>query len=109
MNRAHYDDEARHVAMGRHVVCRLHERVADRHDRPALAGVHDYLARYTRSVVEGFYSPDAYLDAGLGNPYELRRRLLGERGRRRFHEELTRGPHRFLVEHLGFEQGALVP
>jgi P-aminobenzoate N-oxygenase AurF len=108
INRAHYEDEARHVAMGRHVVCRLYERVADRHGRPALARVEDYLSRYTRSVVEAFYSPDAYLDAGLDNAYELRRKLLGERGRRRFHEELTRRPHSFLVEHLGFEPGPLV-
>lgn len=85
INRVHHEDECRHLGMGLRVVSQLHTELAARHSRATLAGVYGYLARYMQFFVQSFYNPGAYRDAGLDEPYEWRRRLMAEPGRREFH------------------------
>lgn len=88
INRVHFLEESRHIAMGEALIRKLVEAVAEKFGAERLADVGAYLSDYARYCVTSFYNPSVYRDAGLAEPYELRRQLLDDPARRAFNDML---------------------
>lgn len=74
--------------MGRELLKLMHSRLTKRCNAETLAGTEQYLKRYMRTSLESFYCPEAYIDAGLENPYQLRNQLLAHPARESFHQQV---------------------
>ena len=95
INRFHHEDENRHIAMGQRVVAAMYERITEKHPEEMLRKVANYLRRYAEFYLQSFYNPSAYRDAGLSEPYELRRELLRDPSREEFHQRVLAKTLRF--------------
>jgi hypothetical protein len=78
INAVHHQDESRHIAFGRQIVALLHAELRRTLPVEKLARLETYLKRYMRSSAESLCNPAAFRDAGIENPYEFRRRTLGD-------------------------------
>jgi hypothetical protein len=90
LNRVHHDDESRHIAMGRRVVSELYDRIVGKYPEETHRQIESYVRRYTEFVVQSFYNPAVYRDAGLEKPYEWRRTLINNPARTAFHQDVLR-------------------
>lgn len=90
INRIHHQDESRHIAFGRELVRVLFEDFRSQATPEELAQVRDYLKRYMTYSFESLFNPQVYRDAGLGNPHEVRRRLLNGPRRPEFEAQVFR-------------------
>lgn len=95
INRFHHEDENRHIAMGQRVVAAMYERVTEKHPEETLRKIASYLRRYAEFYLQSFYNPSAYRDAGMSDPYELRRELLRDPSRGEFHQRVLAKTLRF--------------
>ncbi|WP_433326870.1 diiron oxygenase [Spirillospora sp. CA-294931] len=100
VNQVHHQDESRHIAFGRQAVALLHSRLRDRLDRSRLDELERYLKRYMRSSVDSLVNPAVFRDAGLPEPYRVRREILADPA----HEEYTRRVLRRSVDFMVNEQ-----
>lgn len=107
INRIHHEDESRHISMGRKIVKVLHEELVGKYSPKRLQEVEDYLRRYMMFLLESFYNPRAYRDAGLAEPYELRRQLLQHPARIAFHKQVLRNSNHFLKANHIFQHDIL--
>ena len=87
LNRAHHEDEGRHIAGGREIVKHLYKRLAKRLDSAALQELDLYLRRYIVASVESLYNPTVYRDAGITDPYGFRAEVLADPARRAYHQK----------------------
>jgi P-aminobenzoate N-oxygenase AurF len=78
VNEVHHHDESRHIAFGRKIVAMLHEDLKQRIGESELRTLEAYLKRYMRSSVDGICEPGVYKDAGIAEPYALRRAVLSD-------------------------------
>lgn len=85
LNDVHHQDESRHLSMGHVLLAALHKRVQQTSGAEEVASLERYLKQYMLTSMESFYNPAVYADAGLGNGYRLRRRLLAHPARKQFH------------------------
>lgn len=76
VNRIHHQDESRHIAFGRELVKVLFDEFKAGSTQAELNEVEDYLKRYMHFSFESLFNPQAYKDAGLTRPLEIRTRLL---------------------------------
>ncbi|MBB5953713.1 hypothetical protein FHS29_000283 [Saccharothrix tamanrassetensis] len=76
INRIHHQDESRHIAFGRELVELLFEDFRRTATEQELAEVSGYVRRYMTYSFESLFNPQAYRDAGIERPLELRRTLL---------------------------------
>jgi CRISPR/Cas system-associated endoribonuclease Cas2 len=96
INRIHHQDESRHIAFGRELVTLLHRRLADRISSEERRKISGYLRDYIEWCQRSFYSLDAYTDAGIENPLQLRARLLANPERKKIELTIARKPIAFL-------------
>jgi hypothetical protein len=78
VNEVHHRDESRHIAFGRQIVAMLYADLKERVDESKLRGLESYLKQYMRSSVDGICEPSVYRDAGVAEPYAVRRRVLAD-------------------------------
>ena len=78
LNRAHQQDEGRHINFGRMIIAQLAEQVIAKYDSQVLAEVERQLRNSMQLVVESFYNPAMYRDAGLGRGMTIRGALLAD-------------------------------
>lgn len=104
MNRVHYEDEARHISMGKTLIEIFYREIVDKYPAEKIAEVEDYLARYIRYSIETLYSTTAYSKAGFDEPLALRRMLLEHPKRKEFHRNVLRNALYFFEKDLGFSQ-----
>lgn len=96
INRVHHEDESRHIAMGLRIVGQLRADLHEKYPAETCRRIDDYLSRYMQFFIESFYNPAAYRDAGFGDPYGWRRRLIDTPERKAFHARvLARTIHFF--------------
>lgn len=76
LNRAHQQDEGRHINFGRLIIAQLAEQVIAKYDADVLAEVERQLRNSMQLVVESFYNPAMYRDAELGRGMKIRTALL---------------------------------
>jgi hypothetical protein len=84
VNNIHHQDESRHIAFGRELVKHLWDRLQAQHDRARLQEIGNYLSRYLIASIQSLYSPAAYSDAGIPDPYKVRTFLLTDPVRREY-------------------------
>jgi hypothetical protein len=97
INKAHHDDEWRHIVMGRSLVDYFFQPLRSRGDSSLLERLSDYLCRYMVVSVESLYNPAVYRDAGLRKEYELRNEIRQHEARRVYHETFMRRITGFLT------------
>lgn len=97
VNEVHHQDESRHIAFGRQIVSILHRDLRQRLSAEELGTVETYLKRYLRSSVDALCDPISYRDAGLPDPYGLRRRVLADPAYQEFTQRVLRRTTSFLV------------
>ena len=78
LNRAHQQDEGRHINFGRLIIAQLAEQVIAKYDREVLDEVERQLRTSMQLVVESFYNPAMYRDAQLGRGMTIRAALLAD-------------------------------
>ncbi len=78
INKVHHQDESRHIAFGRQIVALLHRDLRERVDSERLTTLETYLKRYMRHSVESLCNPAAFRDAGIPQPYAVRRAVLAD-------------------------------
>ncbi|KAA2264204.1 diiron oxygenase [Solihabitans fulvus] len=76
INRIHHQDESRHIAFGRELVEHIFDDVRRTATDQELLDISSYLRRYMAYSFESLFNPQAYRDAGIDRPLELRRALL---------------------------------
>ncbi len=88
INKIHFSEESRHLAMGEIVIRNLVNSIGEKYGRERLRDVGEYLKNFTQHCVTSFYNPAVYRDAGFDDPYEVRRRLLADPARQKFNAML---------------------
>jgi hypothetical protein len=78
INSVHHQDESRHIAFGRQIVALLHRDLRTRLSAEQLAELETYLKAYMRSSVESLCNPSAFRDAGIPEPFAVRRAVLAD-------------------------------
>src|SRR5882724_10531661 len=96
INRIHHQDESRHIAFGRELVELLFEDVRRTATDDELLDISNYLRRYLTYSFESLYNPQAYRDAGIEQPYELRQALLASPARAQAEQQVFRKTIRYL-------------
>jgi len=71
INRSHRFDESRHIAFGRRIVSDLYEEYSQQWGEQKRKEISEYLNNYTIATLKEYYSPDAYADAGLKEPFKI--------------------------------------
>jgi hypothetical protein len=99
INRLHHRDESRHLAFGRHIVAQLFEQHAPHWSASELDRVRAELSAYFGACWSEYCNPDAYRDAGLGDPYAARALALGDAARRQHRAAFSAAPIAYLREH----------
>jgi hypothetical protein len=90
VNNIHHQDESRHIAFGREIVRQLFEGVQAKHSPERLREIDDYLSRYLVASVQSLYSPIAYQDAGIPEPYKVRTTLLEHPVRKEYNAKILK-------------------
>lgn len=98
INHVHHEDESRHMAMGRLILKHMHEDLRRTCPEERLRALEASLRGYMQVVIEAFYNPSVYADAGLEEPYQLRRDLMAHPVRARFHAKVVDRIQRFLLD-----------
>lgn len=76
VNRIHHQDESRHIAFGRELVSLLFEDLKTKASPERLDEIREYIKRYVNYSFESLFNPQVYRDAGIPEPFAVRRRLL---------------------------------
>lgn len=97
VNDIHHTDESRHIAFGRQMVSLLHAGLRETHPDAELQRLERYLKDYMRASVESLCNPAAYRDAGLDDPYGLRREVVASPGHRALQERALKRTVGFMV------------
>jgi hypothetical protein len=98
INHVHHEDESRHMAMGRLILKHMHEDLRHAFPEEKLRALEASLRGYMQVVIEAFYNPSVYADAGLEEPHQLRRDLIAHPARAGFHAKVVDRIQRFLLD-----------
>lgn len=102
LNRAHKFDEGRHISFGRHLIKKMAGNLVNDHSPETLAELSGQLVNAMTMVVESFYNPGMYRDAGIGRGMVIRQELLRNDFRVRFNRQVLLGKVSRLFQDLGF-------
>lgn len=102
INDVHRGDESRHLAFGRILLKHLAQEARQAAPEAQIIAAARHLDRYMQLTVESLYQPAMYRDAGLGSGLAIRRQLLAEPARQRFHQEVLLKRSIDLLQELGF-------
>jgi hypothetical protein len=108
VNSIHHQDESRHIAFGREIVKQLFAGVRAKHPPQRLLEIDDYLSRYLVASVQSLYSPAAYQDAGIPEPYKVRTALLEDPARKAYNAKILKRTVDFFTANQIISNGALV-
>ncbi|MDC8004287.1 diiron oxygenase [Aureisphaera galaxeae] len=102
INRVHYEDESRHISMGKVLTEVFYNELLQKHSKKDMKKIEAYLVRYIQFSLEGFYNPTCYRNAGFKEPLKLRNRLLEHPERKAFHRTVLKHTLHFFEDRLGF-------
>ncbi len=109
INKVHHQDESRHIAFGRQIVALLHADLRRRLVPEQLAQLEAYVKRYMRASAESLCSPAAFRDAGLPEPYALRRAVLADPAFDAFAHRTLKRSLTFMTSEDIFSNGRIPP
>ncbi|MGK5546935.1 diiron oxygenase [Streptomyces sp. URMC 127] len=98
VNRIHHQDESRHIAFGRELVSLLFKDLQAKGTEEELARVRAYVKRYLNYSFESLFNPHVYRDAGIPEPFAVRRRLLADPRSAEFQQQVFRKPLGYLLK-----------
>ncbi|MCB5907566.1 diiron oxygenase [Streptomyces pinistramenti] len=98
VNRIHHQDESRHIAFGRELVSLLFEDLKSKATEEQLLQIQEYVKRYLNYSFESLFNPQVYRDAGIPEPFAVRRRLLASPRSAEFQQQVFRKPLNFLIK-----------
>ncbi|MDX1433569.1 MAG: diiron oxygenase [Gammaproteobacteria bacterium] len=78
INRLHHFEEARHLVFGRRITARLYERGAATWDDEVRRRIAEELAAFFDATWKDLFNPEVYRDAGLAEPFAVRRDALAD-------------------------------
>jgi len=84
INKAHYNEEARHITYGRKLLEPLAELALT--SKTEIKKATNELNKSIILNIRSLYNPAMYRDAGLGNPMQIRSLLLEDESRKNIHE-----------------------
>ncbi|MFG2939709.1 diiron oxygenase [Streptomyces sp. NPDC048282] len=93
---AHHHDESRHVAFGKQLLQRLHERACDTSPQRK-EEIERYVKEYMTYSIRSLYNPQAFRDAQVDKPLEVRRAAMTHPARREFHSKVMARVNKFFV------------
>lgn len=102
INDVHRADESRHLAFGRALLKHLAQAALEAAPAAQITAATQHLNRYMQMTVESLYQPAMYRDAGLGSGLTIRRQLLADPARRRFHQDVLLKRSVALLQEFGF-------
>ncbi|HWO19642.1 MAG TPA: diiron oxygenase [Kofleriaceae bacterium] len=106
--RLHHHEESRHLVFGREVVKDLVARFGPGFSEATRDGLRRYLDQFIAASWAEYYNPDVYRDAGLPEPYALRKAALrSDASRARFAQAV--GPVTELLRELDLALPASPP
>lgn len=76
INWVHHRDESRHLGFGRRHLTELAEHWLPKWSDETRKGFSEWLGQYVKSSWADFYNPSMYKDAGLPEPYQVRKMAL---------------------------------
>ncbi|MEU2059748.1 diiron oxygenase [Streptomyces sp. NPDC013455] len=109
INKVHHQDESRHIAFGRQIVALLHRDLRRRLDSEQLSDLEAYVKRYMRASVEKLCNPAAFRDAGLPEPYALRRAVVADPAFDDFVHRTLKRSLTFMTSENIFSNGRIPP
>ncbi|MFG2223897.1 diiron oxygenase [Streptomyces sp. NPDC050161] len=98
VNRIHHQDESRHIAFGRELVSLLFDDLKSKASEEQLREIQEYIKRYLNYSFQSLFNPQVYKDAGIPEPFAVRRRLLASPRSAKFQQEVFRKPLNFLTK-----------
>lgn len=78
INHIHHQDESRHIAFGRELVKLYYGEMCENASPERVEEMRTFVKRYMLGTIEGLYNPAIYRDAGMEDPYGMRRDLLAD-------------------------------
>lgn len=99
INRMHHLEEKRHLAFGRELVVELHRRHRPTWSDRTRARIAGELVAFLNATWSQFYNAQVYADAGLREPFALRRRAFDSAAARAHRATVAAGSLGFLREH----------
>jgi hypothetical protein len=105
VNEVHHHDESRHIAFGRQIVAMLFAGLKEQLDESRLRTLEQYLKRYMLASVQGICDPLMYRDAGIPEPYEVRRRVLADPAYPRYVGRVLKRTLSFMISSGIFSSG----
>ena len=97
INHFHHDDEARHIVFGRDQVENLVMGIRESISEDEFGRMRAYFTAYLHSTLRELCNPDVYRDAGLPEPYAIRRLALASPGHLAVTRAATERCRRFLL------------
>ncbi len=98
LNRLHHLDESRHIAMGHGLLTQLTQIASESRGADAVNKVAQYLQKFMSLMMQLFYNPAVYQDAGISEPYKMRTALLKSPEREHFHTVALSRASQFLAK-----------
>jgi hypothetical protein len=98
INANHHAEEARHLRFGRELVPELWRQGAREWSADTIARVRAHLESYLSAAWREYYNPAAYRDAGLDDPWAIRRAAWSHPDARRHRCAVSAQCIRFLVD-----------
>lgn len=98
INHMHHVEETRHLAFGRELTRSLFERFSPEWSGEVLERVREELTGFLRATWLEYYNADVYRDAGLTDPFALRRRAFDRPLAKEHRADVSAGCVGFFVE-----------
>jgi len=96
INRLHHFEETRHLSFGRDLVQSLLDDAS--WDDAARARIAGRIGAFLAATWREYYSADAYRDAGIPEPFEVRRRAMAHPAARERRREVSEGLVKVLLD-----------
>jgi hypothetical protein len=107
VNAIHHQDESRHIAFGRQAIAVLHRELRERLSQGQLDNLETYLKSYMRYSMDSLVNPAAYADAGIPEPYAVRRRVLADPAQAELRRQVLKRSMTHMVREGIFSDGEL--
>lgn len=98
LNWVHHRDESRHIAFGRLKLAEVADKWLSTWDEETVTGFQAWLAQYLKSSWNDFYNPTMYKDAGLNEPYKVRKMALAHPKTAEFRKHASRKLVKFFLK-----------
>lgn len=108
VNAIHHQDESRHIAFGREIVKKLHDKIVAEQPADEVRAAENYLKRFIKASVESLYNPAVYRDAGFEDPYQVRKDLLADPARKEADRQMLKRTMSYLLRHEIIPDGEIL-